>query len=504
MSNIITFYSYKGGVGRTMALANVSIQLAKWGHKVLVVDWDLEAPGLEHFYKDYFDINSVKEKTGVIDLLQGNNEGTWRESINEISFSESATPIHFISSGKRDEEYFKKVRTFDVDEFYRNGGGDVVEDLRADWLDAYDYVLIDSRTGITEIGGICTIQLPDIVVMLFTATVQGFEGTLDIIKRANAAQQKLNFDRQKLIFLPIPSKFETTTEFKLSQEWIETFAEKLDFAYSDWLPSSVNKKDFLELTKIPYIPYFSFGEKLPLIEQGTRDPSGLGYAYETLAGLVCNGLDYVEELVSNRDEFILHVNKNKSAEVESNGANFNNFRLSQLKQKLKINGEKVILEKNRETLWVCFDKIIMNLLNALSDVTSEVSVLFKYKNEKVNLNGTVTYHGGVKEPIISEFKIAGLHKYIASVYKNYENFNIYFIEYSCLFSQFRNSENNGTELPLSLKILFHELVYEIQSDFGQIQFSKLYSEPLTTKEINEITSILKRNLIDKIDGTLSS
>ena len=146
----------------------------------------------------------------------------------------------------------------------------------------------------------------------------------------------------------------------------------------------------------------------------------------------------------------------------------------------------------------------MNLLNALSDVTSEVSVLFKYKNEKVNLNGTVTYHGGVKEPIISEFKIAGLHKYIASVYKNYENFNIYFIEYSCLFSQFRNSENNGTELPLSLKILFHELVYEIQSDFGQIQFSKLYSEPLTTKEINEITSILKRNLIDKIDGTLSS
>ena len=44
---IYTFYSFKGGVGRTMALANVAALLAKWGYSVLVVDWDLEAPGLE-------------------------------------------------------------------------------------------------------------------------------------------------------------------------------------------------------------------------------------------------------------------------------------------------------------------------------------------------------------------------------------------------------------------------------------------------------------------------
>src|SRR5215468_7238933 len=40
---VITFYSYKGGVGRTMALANVAYRLANThGLKVIAVDWDLE------------------------------------------------------------------------------------------------------------------------------------------------------------------------------------------------------------------------------------------------------------------------------------------------------------------------------------------------------------------------------------------------------------------------------------------------------------------------------
>jgi len=42
---IITFYSYKGGTGRSMALANIAWILASNGKRVLIIDWDLEAPG---------------------------------------------------------------------------------------------------------------------------------------------------------------------------------------------------------------------------------------------------------------------------------------------------------------------------------------------------------------------------------------------------------------------------------------------------------------------------
>ena len=42
----ITYYSYKGGVGRSMALVNIACLAAKEGKKILLIDCDLEAPGL--------------------------------------------------------------------------------------------------------------------------------------------------------------------------------------------------------------------------------------------------------------------------------------------------------------------------------------------------------------------------------------------------------------------------------------------------------------------------
>ena len=50
---IITFYSYKGGTGRTMALANTAWILASTGLRVLAVDWDLESPGLHRYFHPF-------------------------------------------------------------------------------------------------------------------------------------------------------------------------------------------------------------------------------------------------------------------------------------------------------------------------------------------------------------------------------------------------------------------------------------------------------------------
>src|SRR5437588_4726658 len=69
MGTLITFYSYKGGVGRTMALANIATLLAMWSKSVLVIDWDLEAPGVEHFFFNQTEIEGVQQKPGLIDLL---------------------------------------------------------------------------------------------------------------------------------------------------------------------------------------------------------------------------------------------------------------------------------------------------------------------------------------------------------------------------------------------------------------------------------------------------
>lgn len=43
---VVTFYSFKGGMGRTTAQAAVAILLAQHGRHVLAIDTDIEAPGL--------------------------------------------------------------------------------------------------------------------------------------------------------------------------------------------------------------------------------------------------------------------------------------------------------------------------------------------------------------------------------------------------------------------------------------------------------------------------
>ena len=69
LGKIVTFYSYKGGTGRSMALANVAWLLAANGYEVLAIDWDLEAPGLHRYLLPFLQDPELAHTRGVIDLL---------------------------------------------------------------------------------------------------------------------------------------------------------------------------------------------------------------------------------------------------------------------------------------------------------------------------------------------------------------------------------------------------------------------------------------------------
>src|SRR5258706_15890618 len=67
---VITFYSYKGGTGRSMALANVAWMLAMSGERVLVVDWDLEAPGIHRYFHPMLEDEELLETEGLLDFVE--------------------------------------------------------------------------------------------------------------------------------------------------------------------------------------------------------------------------------------------------------------------------------------------------------------------------------------------------------------------------------------------------------------------------------------------------
>jgi Mrp family chromosome partitioning ATPase len=64
---IVTFYSYKGGTGRSMAVANLAWILATNGKRVLLIDWDLEAPGLHRYLHPFMDDKEFADSPGLID-----------------------------------------------------------------------------------------------------------------------------------------------------------------------------------------------------------------------------------------------------------------------------------------------------------------------------------------------------------------------------------------------------------------------------------------------------
>jgi MinD-like ATPase involved in chromosome partitioning or flagellar assembly len=306
MSQIVTFYSYKGGVGRSMAVANVAVLLGRRGLRVLVVDWDLEAPGLERYFT-YFKVNP--EGRGLMNMFTDRAEdrdvdyGHYLWTVAGDDFE-----ISFLPSGKDiDADYPVKLEEFAWDDFFRRGGGDFVESLRDRWRADYDMVLIDSRTGLSDTGGICTIQLPDVVVAMFTANHQSLYGVRDVMRLVQGARQTLAYDRMQLAIVPLASRFGARAEFRESQEWLDRFAEVLSEFYRDWLPAKANQRQVVERLKIPQVDYFGFGEKLAVVEQGTTDPEGMGFVYDKVATLLATDLrdaEHVLDLDLDRVELV--------------------------------------------------------------------------------------------------------------------------------------------------------------------------------------------------------
>jgi len=326
VNRIVTFYSYKGGVGRSMALANVAAALAKWDYKTLVIDWDLEAPGLENYFAGYLDLEKVRSKSGVIDLLrlQLNSELVepgdipWGNYLNEINIGK--TPLHLITAGKRDEEYIEKVRQFDYISFYQShNGGEYLENLREHWLDQYDLILIDSRTGLTDSSGICSIHMPDILVLMFTPNEQSFYGVTEVARKAVEGQKQIIYDRFQLRTLPIPCRIEYA-ETMLLDEWMAKISKESESMLA-WLPRNkhneyiVTPSQLINQVRIPYKTLYAYGERLAVTERSTTDTSEIGYVYETIAAILANDLKDVHLLTDSRDSLIKKV---KGEDIKDN------------------------------------------------------------------------------------------------------------------------------------------------------------------------------------------
>jgi tetratricopeptide (TPR) repeat protein len=217
-----------------MALANVAFLSAMNGLRVLVMDWDLEAPGLHHYFRGIIEadeMSRLREAEGVLDIAW-----QWRASIENAGDKQAVDDVfeHFrtgepfrsrclsvmgnhddedagcldiIPAGAREVktpapvEYERALASFSWADFLdRYTGGGMLDALRTWASSNYDLVLIDSRTGLADVAGICTVQLPDAVILAFVLNRANIEG---VARVAGAIRQ---FRGNEVRIWPVPMR----------------------------------------------------------------------------------------------------------------------------------------------------------------------------------------------------------------------------------------------------------------------------------------------------------
>jgi tetratricopeptide (TPR) repeat protein len=296
---VITFYSYKGGTGRTMALANVAWILASNGMQVLAVDWDLESPGLHKFFHPFLDESIISATPGVIEIVNDYASAAvspaprgedWhlkyarvdRDAVSlDWAFPESGK-LDFLSAGRQNRDYSAAVSSLDWDNFYdRLGGGRFFRAMRANMKQNYDYVLIDSRTGLSDVADICTIELPDVLVVCFTLSDQSIEGAANVARQISRRYQDRN-----IRVLPVPMRIEDGEKEKLD------VGRALARSRFEGLPAGLAQEGsalYWSSVEVPYKPFYAFEETLATFGDDPGSPASLLASFERIADSITGG-----------------------------------------------------------------------------------------------------------------------------------------------------------------------------------------------------------------------
>lgn len=293
---IVTFYSFKGGTGRTMALANVAWILAANGKKVLVADWDLESPGLHRFFRPFLGSDLGQNSPGVIELVR-NFENQAKKRVkpqgwiaNAAKVSRHAFPlqwdqfpsggkIDFLSAGRQNSDYGVVLSGLDWDTFYNDlHGGDFIKALKADLISEYDYTLIDSRTGLSDIADICTAHLPDVLVDCFTFSEQGIEGASRVARTIQELYPHIRI-------LPVPMRIDMAEKDKADAG--RALAKRRFADLPDMSPA--DRAAYWQSVEVPYQAFYAYEETLATFGDIPGTNGSLLSAFEKLTAVITDG-----------------------------------------------------------------------------------------------------------------------------------------------------------------------------------------------------------------------
>jgi len=298
---ILTFYSYKGGTGRSMALVNFACWLARrsaGASRVLLIDWDLEAPGLQRFFPEseardgaqqeglinYFEAirAGLESDSAMYDRIAGETgPDVMREAFPLASYlmRDVVPGVDLLRAGRLDGDYARMVSAFNWIQFHEKYQY-VFRALREMIATDYRYCLIDSRTGFNDVSGVCTMLMAEKLVLVFTPNRQSLSGVLDLATRA-VGYRRSSDDFRPLAIFPLPSRIENA-ELDLKQQWRTRYQEEFEATLARiYELDACSLGAYFDDVVLPHVSYYSYGEEIAVLRESSSDALSLSRAYET-------------------------------------------------------------------------------------------------------------------------------------------------------------------------------------------------------------------------------
>jgi len=194
---VVTFYSFKGGVGRTTALASCAWQLARAGKRVAVLDLDLEGPGIGALL-------DADAGHGVLDFLV-DYLATERRDLDSLTsraraLGDVAEKVDVVTAGQLDLDFLEKLARLDFQSSLAQEGESPIETALRALLHAArqelrpDVLFLDARSGLHDLSGLSLHGLAHVDVVFTRASRQsylGFDLTVEALARRREPEDLL-------------------------------------------------------------------------------------------------------------------------------------------------------------------------------------------------------------------------------------------------------------------------------------------------------------------------
>src|SRR5206468_5357123 len=159
-----------------------------------------------------------------------------------------------------------------------------LEAVKTQLREHYDYILIDSRTGLSDTSGICTVQMPDELVVCFTLNRQSIFGAAAIAVSADVQRRRAD-GTQGLRIWPVPTRVELAEKDRL--EAARLLARE-KFARCLWHVPATKRTEYWGSIEVLYFPYYAYDEVLATIAD-TPHSASLLKSIERMADYLTGG-----------------------------------------------------------------------------------------------------------------------------------------------------------------------------------------------------------------------